>query len=136
MSCCATERKRIEIGTHGHCDKLTIPVTVSETGVYLAEWEYNGAIIYREITLIEGENLRIDCSWFNEDSDNIIKFYDSSGNSIGLSEPNPITTLCEFIDEFRLIVKPKFKFQDKATCLKKLLCSDGEECMNLVMTAP
>lgn len=86
-------------------------------------------MLQKEFPTLEGNSITIECSWFNERSNNEIKLYDPAGNILSVeSEPDV------FVNVFALNVRPMFDAPSKPIQIQKLICGT-EECIGVALVA-
>ena len=102
-----------QLGCFGHCDLITIPLTVEKLDIYYVQWVWLGSINKKEVALNAGEQFKIKGEWFNEYSDLTLTFWDSEGNQLVLERPDPLTTLCQRFEEFEISFRPSFSRVEK-----------------------
>lgn len=61
MSKCSTNN--ISLGSFAPCDEISTSIIATVTGIWIAEVKFNGVLLRKEISAIEGEELKIPNSW-------------------------------------------------------------------------
>jgi len=118
MSCATEIYTSLFIGCFGHCDKIILPIKAELTGMYTIEWNKK---FRNEVSLRCGEFIELDASVFNEDSQNIVKFYNPLGELIKIKKLK-LKSLCQEFSEIRFRVTPMYNVKAKPINYDDLLC--------------
>lgn len=92
----------LDLGEYGHCDEIVLTIVANVTDMYWMEYKFLGVIVRKQIAVLEGDNIKINGTWFNETAEVVLRLYNSLGESLNIDQLDPISGDVVSYEEFKI----------------------------------